>query len=155
MTFILTDVENEQIISKIIEVMISPTIPIQNKRTIAEVIESAFHFLAISIAKQRKGEEEEEGKEQYSISQAFAENILQVLTNSRENKNSAIGAILVLQSYLSALTHDKRLMELGRLFLSHLISMNNEIMAEILKSLNLMSEDEFHPDNEKVLAIIE
>jgi hypothetical protein len=61
---------------------------------------------------------------------------------------------LVVQSYLAALTHDKRLLELSKLFMQHLVTMNNDILAEILQSLNAIQEDEFTPDNEKILNII-
>lgn len=156
MTFTLVDNEIEQIIQLLIQVCIHPNIPVNNKRTIAEVLESSFHFLAIRIGKKREegqieGEDDQEG---YSISKAFAEGVLKVLVDCKNNKNASIGAIMVLQSYLAALTHEKRLVEIRKLFLTHLIAMNNEILAEILTTLNTMKEEEFTEDNEKIQVML-
>ena len=38
--------------------------------------------------------------------------------------------------------------------MSHLITLNNSILAEILAVLTKMSEEEFTPDNEKILSVI-
>ena len=47
----VTDEESEQIIEGMIAVLISPLISLNNKRTVAESLESAFHFLAINLSK--------------------------------------------------------------------------------------------------------
>jgi hypothetical protein len=136
-----------------IQAMINERIKLNNKKVLAEIMESAFHFLAISVARRKKTSHDEDNE--YSISKAFSESVLDVLANSRGNKNACIGAILTLQSYLAALNHDKRVSELNKLFFMQLIAMNNEILAEILKTIHLMTDVDYVDSNEKYCTVIE
>lgn len=132
--------------------MVNEMIKLANKKVLAEIMESAFHFLSISVGRRKKTSHDED--DDYSISKAFSESVLDILINSRGNENACIGAILTLQSYLAALNHDKRISELNRLFFMQLIAMNNEILAEILKTIHLMTDADFVDDNEKYCKII-
>jgi len=74
----------EEIVSMLIHVCINPSIKTSNRYIIAEALESAFHYLAINIANLKvngKLQLENEEDEEYSISKAFAENILRVLVD--------------------------------------------------------------------------
>jgi hypothetical protein len=143
-----------QIISKLIEVMIHTDVYINHKKTLAEALESAFHFYAIKSA--RDYEQTEENKDdQFSISRAFSENILSILIDSKAHKSSAVGAILILQSYLAALEHDKRIIELSQLFFNHLLVMNNTILADILETLQKMTNEDFNEDSDILKGIID
>ena len=142
------------IISKLIEVMVHVDVYINHKKTLAEALESAFHFYAIKTA--RDYEKKEENKEdQFTISRAFSENILNILVDSKEHKSSAVGSILVLQSYLAALEHDKRIIELSQLFFNHLLVMNNTILADILENLQKMAEEDFSLESHVLRNIID
>lgn len=144
--------EINDIISKLITVMTNEHIPILNKKILAELCETSFHFLAIIVAKRKKVNQNVDID--YSISQVFSENILAVLVNSKNNKNASIGAILVVKSYLSALVHDYMVSELHKLFLPQLIAMNNEIMGEILKVIHEMTDEDYIEGNEKLDTIV-
>lgn len=134
--------------------MVHSDVYINHKKTLAEVLESAFHFYAIKSA--RGYENNEENKEdQFTISRAFSENILNILVESKSNKSSAVGAILILQSYLAALEHEKRIIELSQLFFNHLLVMNNTILAGILETLQSMKEEDFTEENEVLKGIID
>jgi len=146
--------EMSEIIAKLINVMINEHIPIINKRILAELCESSFHFLAIMVARRKKEDLSEDANTEYSISQKFSENILNVLINSKQNKNSSIGAILVVKSYLSSLRHEYMVNELHKLFLPQLIALNNEIMGEILKLIHEMEAEDYVEGNEKLAVII-
>jgi hypothetical protein len=75
----LREDEIKMILEKMIQVLIHPTLQMNNKLTVAESLESGFHFLALSISKKGEGIEAEENKEGFSISKEFAENILNLL----------------------------------------------------------------------------
>jgi len=59
-----------------------------------------------------------------------------------------------LKSYLAALPHEKRVIELSKFFIGHLVTLNNDILAEILTVLTQITEEEFTLDNEKIQGLL-
>lgn len=144
-----------QIIEILISIMTHERISLNNKNFLYELCQLTFHFLAMGISKKRAPESEGgEDPEPFSISEKFAESILNLISQTGTSKNATIGAILVWKSYLSALKHEKMLNELARVFLPHLIARNNEIMGEILKEIHDMEEADYIDGNEKLERVI-
>ena len=145
----------QEIVTELIQLCINPKLSNESRNMIADILETSFHYLTIQISHLRVENPDLNPEDKsFSVSKAFAANIIKILQESQGDKNMTIGAILVLKSYLASLSHEQRVVELTRFFMSYLVVLNNDILSEILKILNEIQEEEYTVDHPKMQTLL-